>query len=143
MDLAQILIGYEPTIRLGFFVGIFALVALWEWRAPQRVLRLSRTVRWGNNLGLVVLNTVLLRRRLAEDEGVAVVGQQPSPRRQTLTDIILAGRQAVELCRQPGFAEPLACLEQRAGGDKEGLHGRYARRGERALHRQRPAAHAG
>jgi len=61
VDLAQILIGYEPTIRLGFFVGIFALVALWEWRAPQRVLRLSRTVRWGNNLGLVVLNTVLLR----------------------------------------------------------------------------------
>jgi sterol desaturase/sphingolipid hydroxylase (fatty acid hydroxylase superfamily) len=53
--------AHEAAIRLGFFVGIFALMALWELLAPRRALTVSRAVRWGNNLGLVALNTVLLR----------------------------------------------------------------------------------
>ena len=61
MNFEQFVLGHEPAIRLGFFVGVFALVALWELFAPRRALTLSRTLRWSSNLGLVVLNTVLLR----------------------------------------------------------------------------------
>jgi sterol desaturase/sphingolipid hydroxylase (fatty acid hydroxylase superfamily) len=52
---------HEAAIRLGFFVGIFALMATWEVRAPRRARTLTRLQRWTSNLGLVVLNTVLLR----------------------------------------------------------------------------------
>jgi sterol desaturase/sphingolipid hydroxylase (fatty acid hydroxylase superfamily) len=52
---------HEAFIRLGFFVGIFAMMALWEWYAPRRRLTLSRRIRWSNNLGLVAFNTLLLR----------------------------------------------------------------------------------
>ncbi len=52
---------HEAAIRLGFFLGIFALMALWEVLAPRRALTVSKPLRWTNNLGLVVLNTVLLR----------------------------------------------------------------------------------
>jgi len=53
--------AHEAAIRFGFFLGIFAVMAVWEVLAPRRVLTVSKTVRWLNNLGLVVLNTVLLR----------------------------------------------------------------------------------
>ncbi|WP_322789156.1 sterol desaturase family protein [Thiohalocapsa halophila] len=52
---------HEATIRLGFFLGIFALMATWEVVTPRRVRLLTRLQRWSSNLGLVVLNTVLLR----------------------------------------------------------------------------------
>jgi sterol desaturase/sphingolipid hydroxylase (fatty acid hydroxylase superfamily) len=54
-------LSHEPQVRLGFFVGVFALVALWELAAPRRALKLPRTLRWTSNLGLVVLNTVIVR----------------------------------------------------------------------------------
>jgi len=52
---------HEAAIRLGFFLGIFAVMALWEVLVPRRALSVSKTVRWANNLGLVALNTVFLR----------------------------------------------------------------------------------
>ena len=52
---------YEAAIRLGFFIGIFAVMALWELWAPRRVLTVGKAIRWANNLGLVALNTLLLR----------------------------------------------------------------------------------
>ena len=61
MDLEPFVLAHEPAIRLGFFVGVFAIVALWELAAPRRALTVSKALRWGSNLGLVVLNTVLLR----------------------------------------------------------------------------------
>src|SRR3990172_9448193 len=36
-------------------------MAAWELAAPRRVLTASKAARWGANLGIVVLNTVLLR----------------------------------------------------------------------------------
>ena len=50
----------EPLIRLGFFFGVLAAMAIWELLAPRRQ-DISRLVRWPNNLGVVVLNTVVLR----------------------------------------------------------------------------------
>ncbi|GMQ76944.1 MAG: sterol desaturase family protein [Gammaproteobacteria bacterium] len=61
MDFSRFVMSYEAPIRLGFFLGIFAVMALWEWRAPRRTLSVSKVLRWASNLGLVFLNTLLLR----------------------------------------------------------------------------------
>ena len=53
--------AHEPLIRIGFFVGVFTLVALWELASPRRALQLSRKQRWTANLGIVLLNTVIVR----------------------------------------------------------------------------------
>mgnify|MGYP001825508562 FL=1 len=53
--------AHEAAIRLGFFLGIFAVMALWEVLTPRRVLTVSKAVRWANNIGLVAFNTFLLR----------------------------------------------------------------------------------
>ncbi len=51
----------EPLIRLGFFLGVLVLMALWEVLTPRRPQAVGRLLRWPNNLGLVVLNTVAVR----------------------------------------------------------------------------------
>ncbi len=55
------LLQYEPTIRGGVFVGVFALMALWEVVAPRRCAVISRSRRWPNNLAIAALNSLLLR----------------------------------------------------------------------------------
>jgi sterol desaturase/sphingolipid hydroxylase (fatty acid hydroxylase superfamily) len=52
---------YELTIRLGAFAGVFALMAAWELLAPRRHLEFGRSLRWPNNLGIVVVDTLVLR----------------------------------------------------------------------------------
>jgi sterol desaturase/sphingolipid hydroxylase (fatty acid hydroxylase superfamily) len=52
---------HEMAIRLGAFALMFLAVALWELAAPQRALALPRALRWRSNLGIVVLNTLLMR----------------------------------------------------------------------------------
>ena len=61
VDLAPWILSHEPLLRLGIFLAVFVVVALWEVLAPRRALRLSRAVRWVSNLGLVALNTLVLR----------------------------------------------------------------------------------
>ena len=51
----------EAQIRIGFFVGVLAVMALWEIMAPKRALTVSKTVRWVNNLGLVFLNSFVVK----------------------------------------------------------------------------------
>jgi len=51
----------ELIIRLSFFFGIFAIMALWELKSPRRALRSSKPFRWLNNIGLTFFNTLLLR----------------------------------------------------------------------------------
>lgn len=52
---------YEASIRLGFFFGIFTLMAIWELLAPRRKLTQSKSARWLNNIALVIVNTVVVR----------------------------------------------------------------------------------
>jgi len=52
---------HEAGIRLGFFFGILALVALGELLFPRRALRTSRKVRWLSNLGVVAVDTLAVR----------------------------------------------------------------------------------
>ncbi len=61
MGFSDWVMGHEPVIRLSFFFGVLAVMALWELLAPRRALTVSKTQRWLNNLGLVVFNTLLLR----------------------------------------------------------------------------------
>ena len=61
MSFEQSVIANEPLIRIGFFVGVFALMALWELASPCRGLRLTRRQRWTANLALALLNTLILR----------------------------------------------------------------------------------
>ena len=61
MNFEQFILANEITIRLVFFLGIFAAIAIWELRAPRRMLTVSKSLRWSSNLGLVAINTVLLR----------------------------------------------------------------------------------
>ena len=54
-------IEHEPALRFAAFLGVFALVALWEAKAPRRVQRFQRGERWPHNLGLLALDGLLLR----------------------------------------------------------------------------------
>ncbi len=61
MTLNEFILQNEPAIRLSFFLGIFAVMAIWELVAPRRALTVSKVVRWSNNLGLVFLNSFIVR----------------------------------------------------------------------------------
>jgi sterol desaturase/sphingolipid hydroxylase (fatty acid hydroxylase superfamily) len=51
----------EPIIRLGAYLGVFALMATLEALAPRRRLRTAKGARWLANLSITFLNTILLR----------------------------------------------------------------------------------
>jgi len=47
MNLDDFIMANEVTIRLGFFFGVFAVMAVWEVVAPKRELTVSK-LSWGN-----------------------------------------------------------------------------------------------
>ena len=59
--MSEFIFTNEALIRIGVFGGVFCLIACAEWQWPRRVRGVSQRVRWQNNLGLGLLNTVLLR----------------------------------------------------------------------------------
>ena len=59
--MSELLLGNEPVIRLFAFAGIFAVMSAWEIVAPRRDQRIGRGTRWPSNVGIVVLDTVLVR----------------------------------------------------------------------------------
>lgn len=61
MEFETFIRAHEVPIRLGFFFGIFALMAIWELAAPRRRLTQPKAVRWINNVGLVFFNSFLAR----------------------------------------------------------------------------------
>ena len=61
MTFSATITQYETGIRLAFYLGVFGLMALWELLAPRRSLTVSKSMRWTHNLGLVFLNTLILR----------------------------------------------------------------------------------
>lgn len=52
---------HEALIRLGIFLGLFAVFALAETVAPRRATLFARQRRWTTNLSITVLNTLALR----------------------------------------------------------------------------------
>jgi sterol desaturase/sphingolipid hydroxylase (fatty acid hydroxylase superfamily) len=59
--MSDILLINEPVIRLTAFAGVFAAMAAWESLAPRRHRQLERGTRWPGNIGIVILDTVLVR----------------------------------------------------------------------------------
>ena len=55
------LFAYEPFIRLAAFCGVFVVLAVWEFILPRRKQAIGRGWRWPNNLGVVVVDTILVR----------------------------------------------------------------------------------
>src|SRR5262245_25224211 len=51
----------ELTIRLGAFAGVFLAMTLWELLAPRRPWAVGRAARWPSNLGMVVVDALLVR----------------------------------------------------------------------------------
>lgn len=52
---------YELHTRLGVFLGVFVLLAIWEVLGPRRHQTAERGTRWSSNLGIVALDAVLVR----------------------------------------------------------------------------------
>ncbi len=61
MAISDFLLAHEPAIRLGAFAGILALMVVWEVLAPRRSQAIGRLHRWPSNLGIVVIDTLLVR----------------------------------------------------------------------------------
>jgi sterol desaturase/sphingolipid hydroxylase (fatty acid hydroxylase superfamily) len=51
----------EPWIRLGVGTAVFTAIAGWEFVAPRRSQAIGRWTRWPNNLGILVVDAILLR----------------------------------------------------------------------------------
>jgi len=61
MSFDEFLLANEKEVRMSFFFGMLAFIGLWEVVAPRRALTISKAVRWTNNLGLVFLNSFIVR----------------------------------------------------------------------------------
>jgi len=73
----ELILIHESAIRLSFFVGILAVMAAWEALAPRRPASLGRWARWPSNLGIVALNTVVVRLLLPTTAvSLALVGER-------------------------------------------------------------------
>ncbi|MCC6136308.1 MAG: sterol desaturase family protein [Candidatus Contendobacter sp.] len=55
------LLHYESAIRLGCFFTVLLAMLGWEWRRPRRMLSLHRIQRWPANLGIVIVDSLVLR----------------------------------------------------------------------------------
>ncbi len=51
----------EPMIRLACFFAVLLAMMLWERRKPRRALSLPRARRWPANLGIIVVDSIVLR----------------------------------------------------------------------------------
>ena len=55
------MLEYEAQIRIGFFFIILIGVAWGEFFSPKRTLTVSKRRRWVNNLGIIVIGTILIK----------------------------------------------------------------------------------
>lgn len=59
--MSDLILSNEPLIRMGFFLGILLAMTVWEVAAPRRRREIPRLLRWSSNLGIVVIDTLLVR----------------------------------------------------------------------------------
>lgn len=59
--MGDIILSNHMAIRLASFSLVLVAMAVWEVLAPRRPLQLTRLARWPHNLGIVLLNTLLVR----------------------------------------------------------------------------------
>jgi sterol desaturase/sphingolipid hydroxylase (fatty acid hydroxylase superfamily) len=61
LAMTDFILDHELFIRLAVFITIFALMAVWEIAQPCRRQSYTRLQRWSGNLGITLLNSLLLR----------------------------------------------------------------------------------
>jgi sterol desaturase/sphingolipid hydroxylase (fatty acid hydroxylase superfamily) len=93
------ILNHEPAVRLGAFLGVFAVMALWELVGPRRRLTTAKGPRWFANLGITVVNTVVVRLLfpaaavgmaiLAAERGWGVLNQVSAPAALTIVASVL------------------------------------------------------
>jgi len=77
MTFNEFILQNESNIRLSVFLGMLVIMGLWEIFAPRRAPKVSKLLRWSNNLSLVFLNSFLLRLVFpAAAVGMATFAQQ-------------------------------------------------------------------
>ncbi len=59
--MSDFLLAEEPFIRMGFFLAVLAAMMVWEAASPRRRREIPRLLRWSSNLGIVVLDTLVVR----------------------------------------------------------------------------------
>lgn len=59
--MSDAVLAHEPLVRLGIFAGTFVAMAAWEILAPRREQGIGRNARWPGNIGIVILDTMLVR----------------------------------------------------------------------------------
>jgi sterol desaturase/sphingolipid hydroxylase (fatty acid hydroxylase superfamily) len=59
--MGEFILNHQAAIRLGSFILILAAMGIWEALAPRRQRRLTRLARWPHNIGIVLVNTLLVR----------------------------------------------------------------------------------
>src|SRR6266536_1213566 len=79
----------ETTLRLAFSLATFSTMAAWEYALPRRDLIEPRWRRWPANLGLAVLNAIVVRvlaggsvvsaATFAADRGAGLLHRVPVP----------------------------------------------------------------
>lgn len=88
MNMSEWVLEHEITLRMSFFFGIFAAIAVWEFLSPRRTLSAAKGVRWLNNLVLIFLNSLILRLLFPTAAvGVAVIAQHKGWGLLNLTDL--------------------------------------------------------
>jgi len=61
MAINQFIIDSEPAIRLFSFLLMLCIMGVLELFSPKRVLTQAKLMRWLNNIGLVFVNTIIVR----------------------------------------------------------------------------------
>lgn len=87
--MSEISLDAEVLVRLSSFAGLFAVFAVWELLAPRRTQYHSRSVRWLNNLAIMVLNGLVVRlgiplaavgtAMVAQDQNLGLLNQVTLP----------------------------------------------------------------
>ena len=75
--MSDLILSNEPLIRMGFFLGILLAMVVWEVAAPRRRREIPRLLRWSSNLGVVVIDTILVRLTFPiVAVGLAIIAEQ-------------------------------------------------------------------
>lgn len=59
--MTEVTMQHEPLVRLGVFAAVLVAMALAELAAPKRRPAIGRTTRWPGNLGIVVIDSLVVR----------------------------------------------------------------------------------
>jgi len=117
MSFDTFLLDHESAIRLGFFLGAFVLLAVWELIAPRRASQTSKAIRWTNNVALAAVNMLTVRVLLplagvglavfVNERGTGLLNMLPVPYLLAVVVSLLAFDLAVYLVHLAFHAAPV------------------------------------